>query len=352
MERMRFSTIFFALILLAGITPSVFAQGITHFEEIADDLYFVGNASHNTVFLVTNEGIILVDPTNRDFSTELKAEIERRFDVPVRYVLYSHHHADHVSGGAVWEDTAQFVGHENMLGHFELPPADTPLPPEVVEWDADGNGRIEREEAPDWPGFNTVSRGPFEISGFIERIFDFYDVDGDNALSGAEVVRGPLNEVRVPDITYRDRVTVTLGGKTAEMVYTGIQTHSDDLSVIVFPEQSVGYMADFISIVRPPRWIRGDQPIETWLEGIRVVEAQNFTIAAPGHGAVGGSEYVTLSREYLQKLRDEVSAGIASGETVEELQDRIYMEEYEDWISYEEFRAQNIADMYNLLTRE
>ncbi len=353
MNEIRFFVITVVATLLAGVTFSVSAQGITHFEEIAPDLYFVGNVSHNTVFLVTETGIILADPTNRDFSMELKAEIEERFDVPVRYVLYSHHHGDHVSGGAVWEDTALFIGHENMLSHFELPPADTPLPPEVAEWDADGNGRIAKAEAPDWTGFNTVSRGPYVIEGFIERIFDFYDVDGDGSLTGAEVERGALNEVRVPDITYRDRITVTLGGKTAEMVFTGVQTHSDDLSVIVFPEQSVAYMADFISIIRLPRYIRGnDEPIESWLDGIRVVEAQNFTIAAPGHGVVGGSEYVTFSREYLTKLRDEVAAGIAAGETVEELQERIYMEEYSDWISYDEFRAGNIEDMYNLLTRD
>lgn len=353
MNEMKAPVIALTPTLLSLVAASVSAQGITHFEEIADDLYFVGNMSHNTVFLVTDEGIILADPTNRDFSIELKAEIEERFDVPVRYVLYSHHHGDHVSGGDVWEGTALFIGHENMLGHFDLPPAETSLPPEVAYWDADGNGRIEKAEAPGWTGFNTVSRGPYVIEGFIERIFDFYDVDGDDSLTGAEVERGALNEVRLPDITFRDRITVTLGGKTAEMVFTGVQTHSDDLSVIVFPEQSVGYVADFISIVRPPRYIRGnDEPVETWIDAIRVVEAQNFTIAAPGHGAVGSSEYVTASREYLTKLRDEVTAGIAAGETVAELQERIYMEEYSDWISYDEFRAQNIEDMYNLLTRE
>ena len=156
-----------ATLVLAGTALNVNAQGIVHFEEIEPDLYFVGNATHNTVFLVTAEGIILADPTNRDFSIELKAEIEQRFDVPVRYVLYSHHHGDHVSGGVVWEDTALFIGHENMLSHFERLPASTPLPSEMVTWDANGNGLIEEVEAPDWTGFNTVSRGPYLIESFI-----------------------------------------------------------------------------------------------------------------------------------------------------------------------------------------
>ena len=112
-------------------------------------------------------------------------------------------------------------------------------------------------------------------------------------------------------------------------------------------------MADFISIVRPPRYIRGtDESIDTWINAIRVVEAQDFATAVPGHGAVGGREYVTQSREYLTELRDAVAAGMAAGETLEEMQERIYMDEYSDWISYDEFRADNIADMYDMLSRE
>ena len=322
--------------LTAAFASGASAQGIVRFDEIADDVYWVGNVSHNTVLLVTDEGIILADPVSRDFSMELKAEIEDRFAVPVRYVLYSHHHWDHASGGAVWEDAAQFIGHENMLGRLALPPASTALPADAAQLDTNGNGSVERSEAGD----------------AYETNFDLYDFDGNGALSGAEAVRGPLNEVRAPDITYRDKIAVTLGGKTAEMVWTGVHTHTDDMSVIVFPEERVGFVVDFISIVRPPRFIRGEEPIETWIEGIKVVEAQDFDIAAPGHGTVGSSEYVTLFRGYIERLRDSVAAGIAAGQSVEALQESIYMDEYKDWISYDEFRAQNIEDMYNLLTRE
>lgn len=336
MHRTPVSSLIIGLALAIGFASGASAQGIVRFEEIAEDLYWVGNATHNTVLLVTGDGIILADPVNRDFSTELKTELDRRFGVPVRYVLYSHHHWDHASGGAVWDDTAVFVGHENMLRRLALPPANTALPADAAKLDANGNGSIERSEARE----------------AYQTIFDLYDFDANGRLSGAEVVRGPLNDVRTPDITYHDKMTVTLGGKRAEMVYTGVHTHTDDMSVIVFPEQRVGFMVDFISIKRPPRFIRGDEPIETWIAGIRVVEAQNFDIAAPGHGTVGSREYVTLFREYLEKLRDEVTAGITAGETVADLQDRIYMDEYKDWISYDEFRAANIADMYTLVTRD
>src|SRR5919108_6612622 len=94
-------------------------------ERINGDVYTAINNNHRTVFLVTPEGIILGDPINADLSRWLKAELASRFKVPVKYVVYSHHHWDHASGGDVFADTARFVGHANMLEHLAMPPAST-----------------------------------------------------------------------------------------------------------------------------------------------------------------------------------------------------------------------------------
>lgn len=305
-------------------------------EHIAGDLYKAATATHRTVFVVTDDGVILTDPISRDFSTWLRAELDSRFGVPVRYVMYTHHHWDHASGGAVFEDTAIFVGHENMIGQLALPPAGTGLPADALALDANRDGAIDRNEA----------------DGAYATIFNLYDFNGDGEISGAEATRGPLNDVRAPDITFSDVAAVTLGGTTARSVFVGVHTHTDDMAVVVFPNESVGFMADFISIIRPPRFLRGDAPIESWIAAVRVVEAQGFDIAVGGHGAHADAEYVGLFREYLEKLRDLVAAGIENGQSVEQLQVSIYMDDYADWISYDEFRESNIADMYNLLTRE
>ncbi len=45
----------------------------------------------------------------------LKAAIASVTDQPVRYVVYGHDHADHISGGAVFADTAQFVSQQNAV---------------------------------------------------------------------------------------------------------------------------------------------------------------------------------------------------------------------------------------------
>ena len=81
--------------------------------QIAGDLYRLQNNFHFSVFLVTPEGVIATDPVNAEAASWLKAEIAERFGKPVKYLIYSHDHADHISGGEVFADSAVVVAHEN-----------------------------------------------------------------------------------------------------------------------------------------------------------------------------------------------------------------------------------------------
>ena len=106
------------VIALLGLAASARAQQQPRrsIVSVTGNLYRAQNNNHFTAFLVTAEGIILSDTIDRDFATWLKSELNDRFGLPVRYVLYSHSDADHASGGEVFADTAEFVGHENMRG--------------------------------------------------------------------------------------------------------------------------------------------------------------------------------------------------------------------------------------------
>lgn len=79
---------------------------------IAGDLYRFQNNFHSSVFLVTPEGVIATDPLNAAAATWLEAEIKKQFDKEIKYLIYSHDHADHSSGGEVFADTAIVVAHE------------------------------------------------------------------------------------------------------------------------------------------------------------------------------------------------------------------------------------------------
>jgi glyoxylase-like metal-dependent hydrolase (beta-lactamase superfamily II) len=97
--------------------------------KIAGDLYRFQNNFHFSVFYVTPAGVVVTDPINAGAAQWLKAEIKKRFNQPIKYLVYSHDHQDHSSGGEVFADTATIVGHEltraAMLGEKRPTPAPT-----------------------------------------------------------------------------------------------------------------------------------------------------------------------------------------------------------------------------------
>ena len=171
---------------------------------VTGQLYRAQNNNHYTVFLVTPEGIIMSDPINRDFARWLKGEIATRFKVPVRYVLYTHRDWDHASGGVVFADTAEFVGHRNMLTALAPPAGNPPLPADAVKMDGNKNGLVERGEA----------------SGAYAERFAMFDYNRDEVISGGEIARGSVSDVHPPTVTYTDQHTVTLGGNTTSQQIT------------------------------------------------------------------------------------------------------------------------------------
>jgi len=82
--------------------------------QIKGDLYRFQHNAHYSVFLVTPDGVISTDPINAETARWLKAELARRFNKSVKYLIYSHHHEDHASGGEVFADTATFIAHRNF----------------------------------------------------------------------------------------------------------------------------------------------------------------------------------------------------------------------------------------------
>lgn len=112
--RQRFWAGFLALTFIA-YPGFILAQQepIREITKIAGDLYRFRNNFHYSVFLVTPAGIIVTDPINAEAASWLKQELTQRFNQPVKYLIYSHDHADHIAGGEVFADTALVIAHEN-----------------------------------------------------------------------------------------------------------------------------------------------------------------------------------------------------------------------------------------------
>ncbi|WP_447598332.1 MBL fold metallo-hydrolase [Nitrospira sp. Nam80] len=90
--------------------------------KLSEGLYLFRHQFHQSMFIITPQGAIVTDPITPDAAAWLKAEIKKLTDQPVRYVIYSHHHNDHISGGDVFADTAIFVSHWAAKRQIEKEP--------------------------------------------------------------------------------------------------------------------------------------------------------------------------------------------------------------------------------------
>ncbi len=101
--------------------------------KISDNLYVFSHGGSRNIFIVTNEGVIVTDPLNVASAKILREEIAKVTDQPVKYVVYSHEHWDHILGGRIFKDEgATFVSHFNCLEHFYREPHQDLVFPDVT----------------------------------------------------------------------------------------------------------------------------------------------------------------------------------------------------------------------------
>lgn len=89
-------------------------------EQVSESVYRWGSDGQYGAYILTSEGIIVVDGHYCPSGTMdwLKSELARRHDTPVRFVVLSHDHQDHICNSQVFSDTAVTVGHRNIRPHI------------------------------------------------------------------------------------------------------------------------------------------------------------------------------------------------------------------------------------------
>jgi glyoxylase-like metal-dependent hydrolase (beta-lactamase superfamily II) len=100
------------LLAILLFSNASFSQDTRSLTQISGDLYRFQNNYHYSVVLATDDGVIVTDPINAAAAQWLKDEIATRFNKPISYLIYSHDHVDHSSGGEVF-DAATVVAHDN-----------------------------------------------------------------------------------------------------------------------------------------------------------------------------------------------------------------------------------------------
>ena len=271
----RFLWVLLVVLVALGAGPAEAQQEAKRaISKIAGDLYRFQNNFHYSVFLVTPDGVIATDPIDAEAANWLKKEIAKRFGKPVKYLIYSHDHADHSSGGEVFADTAVVVAHANAR----------------------------------------------------------------------RTILGEKRPTAVPEVTFTDRMTITLGGKIVELHYLG-RSHSDNMIVMRFPAERTLFAVDFISVKRLPYMALSDAYFPDWIEAIKRVETMDFDILAPGHGPLGSKADASDHRRYFEDLYAAVLAAARAGQSLDQMKQSITLEKYSGWGRYKEWRPLNIEGM-------
>ena len=119
-------------------SPAPAAQPLYATTKVAENVYVFRYGGHQSMFIATPDGVIATDPIaylRPQAAQAYIAEIRKITQAPIRYLVYSHHHYDHIAGGKPFKDAgAMVVAHKNARARLEaLKYPDVVLPDMVVD---------------------------------------------------------------------------------------------------------------------------------------------------------------------------------------------------------------------------
>lgn len=256
--------------------------------EIAEGVYQFRWQTHNSLFVVGEDGVLVVDPIGPEAARQLAVAVrERAPGKPLHTVAYSHDHADHASGAPT------------LFGELNRAPI---VAHELAE------EKIAAQDNPDLP--------PPDIT-----------------------FSGETHQV------------VDLGDRHVELRYLG-KSHSDNMIVAYLPEEKIVFAVDFVSNDRVGYRDLPDYHYPEFLEAMRRLQELNYETVVFGHGPPGGPEAVDRQIRYYEALRDAVAEALDAGLTRDEAAERVELPEFADWAGYEDWLELNVRAMYGFLTEQ
>ena len=99
-------------------------------EQITEHVYRFGSDNQFGAYIVTDDGIIVIDGhyCGSDTVAWLKSELEKRYDVPVKYTILSHDHASHTCGTEQFDDTSIAIGSRYIRPHLVFEQRESAIP--------------------------------------------------------------------------------------------------------------------------------------------------------------------------------------------------------------------------------
>jgi glyoxylase-like metal-dependent hydrolase (beta-lactamase superfamily II) len=258
-------------------------------------------AGANTGFVIGDDGVAVIDTSasidaDGQFGTEparqLLEAIRTRTKLPVRFVINTHHHLDHVGANAVFVDArATVLAHRN-----------------VRDWIHSENARL----------FGTHITPQQKV--FIEALLP-------------------------PTVTYDQGMDLFLGSR--EIRVRSFPGHTGGDSVVLIPDANVIFAGDLLWCRTLPNLI--DASTRPWIDTLdTLAKKEADSTFVPGHGDVGHVQDVEAFREYLATLRKLVSDAQALRKSGEALADAVMpalSDRYSRWDAFKDLARDNILSL-------
>lgn len=278
-----------ALLAGAGLRPAA-GQAAFTFHELAPGVVAAvvdpdvpSYAFANSLIVIGEDGVLVVDTQQSPHPAgEVLAEIRRRTDLPVRWVVNTHHHGDHVWGNQVYADAfpdAVFIAtpttRDSVQATFfrEIAKQRT----HTVESRARLREMLETETDPDRVN---------QIEAAIDRRRRY--------LSDLDALRMIPPEGRVAE-----RLRIDLGGRHVVLLNVGPAHTPGDL-VVWLPASRIAMVGDLVE--EGELWLEGAD-VAGWVRALDRVLALHPAVLVPGHGgAQTDLELIRAQREELEAL--------------------------------------------------
>lgn len=271
----------------------------------------------NNVFIVGKRDVIVVDSNiSSEYTHEVLAALREITDKPVKYVVNTHWHEDHIIGNHVYRDAfpgVQFIGHRSTL--TDLPAIGASNRKGSIE---NGPGFVERLRKQIEKGENLAGQKitDEERKGYLSDI----------GLVSSYLAESKDFQIIMPDILVDDRLEIDQDGRKIEILYLG-KAHTGGDIIVRLPNENIVVSGDLV-VYPVPLIGSTSYPLE-YGATLKKLLALKPKIIVPGHGPVMREfSYVRSMIGLLDSIRQQVDAAAGRGDSLDQMRKSVDLERF------------------------
>jgi cyclase len=187
---------------------------------------------------------------------------------------------------------------------------------------------------------------------------DVFKVGHDNYRAGLveQMQRGGASadeqRSRLPNATFRDRMTLHVGGKEIQILHFG-RAHTTGDSIVFVPQDRIAYLSELFFCEEFPNMAQGYGV--SWLRVLDAVQSLDADIFVPGHGPLPADPRETRAslrrlRQLLVDTRDAIQGEIARGASEDQAVTAVKLPQYEKMPNFSAQRETTVRRMFKELT--